>query len=159
MEKPESLEALNFFHGLEPADRGLLAAISTRHSYKTGDVIFAEGERPGGVRVLESGLVSLRQNRKGALDHVQLTSVSEPGAVFGIAALVGEENLHPQSAVCLEDTEVVEIDGDELLRALHENPEAGVRILLRFAQYMAARLSAAREQIRHRVHRGLISHG
>jgi len=159
MENPESLEALNFFHSLEPADRDLLAAISTRHSYEAGSVIFSEGDRSSAVRVLESGLVSLRQSRKGALDHVQLSSVGEPGAVFGIAALVGEENLHPHSAVCLEQTEVVEIDGGRLLGALHDNPEAGVRILLRFAQYMAARLTAAREQVHHRVHRGLISHG
>jgi CRP-like cAMP-binding protein len=159
MEKPESLEALNFFHGLEEEDRELLAAISTRRSYPAGNTIFAEGEAPAAVHVLESGLVSLRQSKKGALDHVQLTSVGEPGAVFGIAALVGQQNLHPHCAFCLEDTEVVEIEGERLLATLRDNPEAGVRILLRFAQYMAARLTSAREQIRHRVHRGLISHG
>jgi CRP/FNR family transcriptional regulator len=159
MENPESLEALNFFHGLEPEDRDLLAAISTRHDYEAGSVIYTEGNRSSAVRVLESGLVSLRRSRKGALDHVQLTAVSEPGAVFGIGALVGEVNLHPHSAVCLEDTSVVAIDRERLLTTLHDNPEAGVRILLRFAQYLAARLTAARDQIRHRAHRGLISHG
>lgn len=159
MESTESLEPLTFFNALEPADRELLAAISSRRSYAAGATIFAEGDAQGSLRVLESGLVSLRQNHKGAPGDVQMTSISEPGSVFGIAALVGEQHLYPHSAVCLEDTEVVEIDGDRLLAVLHENPEAGVRILLRFGQYMAAQLSAAREQIRSRVRTGLISHG
>ncbi len=159
MESSESLETLNFFAGLEPADRELLAAISSRRSYPAGTTIFAEGDGPGSVRVLESGLVSLRQKHRGGSGDVQMTSIGERGAVFGIAALVGKEHIYPHSAVCLEDTEVVEIEGEQLLAELNANPEAGVRILLRFAQYMAARLSAAREQIRSRVRPGLISHG
>lgn len=159
METAESLEKLDFFAALEPADRELLAAISSRRSYKAGTTIFAEGDGPGSVRVLETGLVSLRQKHRGASGDVQMNSISEPGAVFGIAALVGKEHLYPHSAVCIEDTDVVEIEGERLLAALHEHPQAGVRILLRFAQYMAERLSAAREQIRSRIRPGLISHG
>ncbi len=159
MESSESLESLDFFSGLEAADRELLAAIASRHSYPAGTTIFTEGDEPGSLRVLERGLVSLRQRQRDAPGDMQMMSLSERGAVFGIAALVGEENIYPHSAICLEETEVVELDAEQLLSLLHDKPDAGVRILLRFAQYLSTRLSAAREQIRSRVRPGLISHG
>ena len=155
----ETLENLSFFHGLDPADREALLAISERRRYGAGETIFAEGDPPGSLRVLVSGLVSLRQKLKGSSGDAQMAAVSEPGAVFGIAALVGAEHLYPHSAVTVEPTEVIEIEGDRLLALFESDPAAGVRILLRFSQYMAAKLSAAREQIRSRVRPGLISHG
>ena len=159
MESSESLESLDFFHALDPSDRELLAAISTRRSYAAETTIFTEGGHPEALLVLESGLVSLRQKQKGGPGDMQMMSITERGAVFGLAALVGEGHIYPHSAICLEDTEVVQIDGERLLALLHEKPEAGIRILLRFSQYLVARLSAAREQIRSRVRTGLISHG
>ena len=159
MVKPEVLERLSFFRELEPADHQTLAEIATLRTYGPGDVIFAEGDGPGSLRVLVSGLVSLRQKMKDVGGDAQMAALSEPGSVFGIAALVGREHLYPHSAVCMEESEVVEIDGDRLLALFEEKPDLGVRLLLRFGQYLATRLSAAREQIRSRVRPGLISHG
>lgn len=155
----ENLENLSFFDGLEPADRDALLAISERRTYAAGETIFGEGDGPGSLRVLVSGLVSLRQKLKGSSGDAQMAKVSEPGSVFGIAALVGEEHLYPHSAVTLEATVLIEIEGERLLALFEADPAAGVRILLRFAQYMAAKLSSAREQIRSRLRPGLISHG
>jgi CRP-like cAMP-binding protein len=155
----DDFENLSFFDGLTAADRESLVAISERRSYAAGATIFAEGDGPGSLRVLVSGLVSLRQKLKGASGDAQMAAVSEPGSIFGIAALVGEEHLYPHSAVALEATEVIEIEADRLLELFDADPAAGVRILLRFSQYMAAKLSAAREQIRSRLRPGLISHG
>ncbi len=159
MESSQTLETLSFFRAFEASDRERLAAIATRRSYGEGTTIFAEGDEPGSVRVLESGLVSLRQRQRDGLGDVQMMSIRDSGSVFGIAALVGEDHVYPHSAICLEDTVLVEIDGEQLLELLHAEPEAGVRILLRFAKYLASRLTGAREQIRSRIRPGLISHG
>lgn len=155
----DNLENLSFFDGLEPADREALLAISERRSYGAGETIFSEGDQLDSLRVLISGLVSLRQKLKGASGDAQMAAMSEPGSVFGIAALVGAEHLYPHSAVTVEATEVLEIDGNRLMALFESDPAAGVRILLRFSQYVAAKLSAAREQIRSRLRPGLISHG
>ncbi len=159
MERAETLEHLTFFEAFVASDRERLAAIATRRSFGEGATIFDEGDEPGSIRVLESGLVSLRQKQKDGLGDVQMMIIRDSGSVFGIAALVGEEHVYPHSAVCLEDTELIEIDGERLLALLHAEPEAGVRILLRFAQYISSRLTGAREQIRSRIRPGLISHG
>ncbi len=153
------LENLSFFDGLEPADREALLAISERRTYEAGDSIFSEGDGSDSLRILVSGLVSLRQKLKGASGDAQMAAVGEPGSVFGIAALVGEEHLYPHSAITVEATEVLEIAPARLHELFASDPEAGVRILLRFSQYVAAKLSAAREQIRSRLRTGLISHG
>ena len=159
MATPENLENLSFFDGLEPADRDSLIAISDRRSYAAGDTIFAEGDGPGSLRVLVSGLVSLRQTLRGVGSDAQMAKVSEAGSVFGIAALVGEEHIYPHSAVCLEETEVIEVDGRQLRTLCVESPQVGVHILERLSAVMAERLYAAREQIRSRIRPGLISHG
>ena len=159
MESSETLANLSFFDAFEPADCERLAAIATRRSYAEGTTIFEEGDEPGSVRVLERGLVSLRQRQKNGIGDVQMMSIRDSGSVFGIAALVGEAHIYPHSAVCLEETVLVEIDGKQLLELLHAEPEAGVRILLRFTKYLASRLTGAREQIRSRIRPGLISHG
>ena len=82
------LEQLSFFDGLEPDDRAALLAMAERRNYAAGATIFGEGDSPGSIRILGSGLVSLRQRLKGSSSDAQMTALSEPGAIFGIAALV-----------------------------------------------------------------------
>lgn len=159
MLNPKELTGLTFFSGLEAADVAYLAEIATRRTYDAGETIFSEGDPPGSLRILVGGLVSMRQQLKSSDHDSQMTSLSEPGDVFGIAALVGADHIYPASAFCLEETEVIEIDAERLFALFDEKPDAGVRILLRFAQHLSARLGSAREQIRSRVRRGLISQG
>ena len=86
-------------------------------------------------------------------------TASEPGDVFGIAAVVRKSHASPYSAVCLEDTDVLQLDGKAFRALCEEQPAIGNRILSHLILTMARRLDAAREQLRSRVHPGLISHG
>ena len=86
-------------------------------------------------------------------------SVSGEGEIFGISALIGARETYGYSAVCLEETEVIEVDGQKLMSLCEEKPEVGVRVLRGLTQVVAERLYAAREQIRSRIRPGLISHG
>ena len=159
MVAPDSLEHLTFFSRLEPRERELLAPISERRRYAAGETIFQEDERVDSLRILVEGLVSFRQCQRTGDEQVTIGNVSDSGAAFGITALVAPRRPGPHSAVAVENTEVVEIDGAKLLDLFEREPAVGVRLLLELSAVMAERLTAAREQLRSRVHPGLISHG
>ena len=155
----ESLERTPFFRALGERERALLAPISGRHKYGAGDTIFREGDAAGPLRVLVKGLVSFRQQQRGGGTDTSMGTVSAEGELFGISALLGAGERYFYSAVCLEPTEVIELDGGKLVRLCEEHPDAGIRIMRRLTEVLAERLHAAREQIRSRVRPGLISHG
>lgn len=155
----ESLERNPFFKALRPEARELLEPLSKRHRYSAGETIFCEGKATGPLRVLVEGLVSFRQSQAEGESDALMGSVARSGDIFGVSALMGRGQAYPYTAVCLEDTEVIEVGGDDLMRLCEERPEIGVDILQRLNEVMAERLAAAREQIRSRIRPGLISHG
>jgi len=159
MVTPEALDRVPFFHDLDAEERELMAPISHRRNFARGETIFEEGKELDSLHVLASGLVSLRQQQKSGGSVITLGSVSNAGEMFGVSGLVAERTIALHSAVCLEDTETIEVDSDELLDLCERKPDVGVRILRRLGAIMAERLIAAREQIRSRIRPGLISHG
>jgi len=159
MAKNESLERVPFFRALGDAERELLEAISRRKSYKAGETIFREGDPPGPLRILLKGLVSFRQRQENSESDASFGSIAAEGELFGISALLGARERYFYTAICLEPTEVIELDGPKLIRLCEEKPIAGIRIMRRLTEVLAHRLTAAREQIRSRVRPGLISHG
>ena len=159
MAKNESLERIPFFRALGDAERELLEPISRRKSYKAGETIFREGDPPGPLRILLKGLVSFRQKQENSESDASFGSIAAEGELFGISALLGARERYFYTAICLEPTEVIELDGPKLIRLCEEQPIAGIRIMRRLTEVLAHRLTAAREQIRSRVRPGLISHG
>jgi len=159
MVAPDSLEHLKFFSQLEPSERDLIAPIAERRVYTAGETIFNEGKPVESLHILVDGLVSFRQCQRTGDEQVSIGNVCDSGDAFGITALVARDRPGPHSAVAVEKTEVIEINGGKLLELCEREPAVGVHLLLMLGAVMAQRLSAAREQLRSRVHPGLISHG
>ena len=155
----ESLEQVSFFMQLEPEERALLSPIAERRTYAAGDTIFSEGDHVDALRILVEGTVSFRQKQRHGGEEVAIGTICDHGAAFGITALVGRGQPGPHSAVAVEDTDVIEVDGGKLLELCEKEPGVGVHLLLKLSAVMAERLTAAREQLRSRVRPGLISHG
>jgi len=153
------LSDLPFFADLEPATLELLAPLAEHRSAKAGERFFDEGAPSRHLRVLIKGLVSLRLKQDEEDHDVAMGTFDKPGDVIGISALVVEKGVHPYTAVCLEDCEVVELDARRLLEVCESRPQSGYAILRRLTNIMGERLATAREQIRSRVRPGLISHG
>jgi CRP-like cAMP-binding protein len=159
MAPADTLDSLTFFRELDDDARQLVASISQARSYGKGDTVFEEGAAIGPLRVLVKGMVSFRQRQRSGGEDAMMGTVSDRGEIFGISALIGTREAYDYSAVCLEDTDVIEIDGQKLTELCESKPDVGVRILRRLTQVVAERLYAAREQIRSRIRPGLISHG
>lgn len=158
MMSPEELERLPFFKDLDAEERALLSGITRKESAVAGQRIFEEGEPSHTFYIVVSGLVSLRQKTRLGGEEVAMAA-GRPGELIGVSAVLGEAGTHPTSGVCLEPTELIEIDASVLMAALESNPTVGFRILRRLTHIVAERLAVARAQIRSQNRPGLISHG
>ena len=120
----ESLARNPFFKALRPEARELLEPLARRHSYQAGETIFCEGKATGPLRVLVRGLVSFRQGQPEAESDALMGSVARSGDIFGISALMGTGGgrAYPYTAVCLEETEVIEVGGDQLMQLCEQRP-------------------------------------
>lgn len=154
----EELARTPFFENLDAEERALLSGIARKITAATGERIFEEGSPSHTLYVVIDGLVSLRRGLDAESGGTSFTA-GHPGEVIGISAMLGEKGVHPVSGVCLQPTELIEIDAPELMAALESKPEVGFRILRRLTDILSQRLDAARAQIRSQMQPGLISHG
>ncbi len=155
---PDPLRGIPFLRDLSDDERARVATMAAEKTYPAGTTIFAEGATDDTLHVLARGLVSFRIKQESGGESTMGTA-NDPGDVFGITAVVGEDHTSPYSAVCLEDTDVLELEGKALRTLQQDHPAIGNRILTHLITTMARRLNAAREQLRSRVRPGLISHG
>ena len=158
MVSADTLAGIPFFSDLTPEEREFVAPIAQEATGKSGELFFEEGAHSHHLRILKKGFVSLRLKQEDGHD-VQMMALNTPGDLFGISALLGDKGVHPYSAVCLEDTEIVMIDAKEMFNRMESDPAHGYHLLRKLVSIVGERLAGAREQIRTRIVPGIISHG
>lgn len=154
----DELAQVPFFDHLDDEERSLLAGITRRTSARAGEHLFEQGEPSRTLFVIVAGLLSLRQTMRGGKEEFTMAA-ARPGEVIGISSLHGEDAIHPSTGICLEDTELIEIDAKVLMQTLQSRPAVGFRILRRLTRLLAERLAAARAQLGSQTRPGFISHG
>ena len=155
----DALASTPFFTDFPSEARELLSPIAFRRTYGAGDVIFRQDDPATVVGVLINGLISFRARLADDEASITIGHASHPGDVFGWSSVIGAKHKYAHTAVCIEESEVVEIDGPGLVQVCREHPSIGVPVLEKLSAVIAERLESTRAQVGHRVRRGLISHG
>ncbi len=130
VERLRFLRSVPVFKDLNPEDLMKLAEIASPVEYPAGTVIFKKGD-PGDVMcVVVRGKV---ENR----DRGQVVATQKANDFFGELALFDQE---PRSAdaVCVEDTEVLEIGGADLESLMERRPEIAREIIRVLAKRLRA---------------------
>jgi len=108
-----------------------IAALGRRVSFGKDALVYDVGDKADDIYVVVRGTVE-HALEPGA--HAQRPVVMlGAGSVFGWAALLDKYQHRLARAVCRQPTEIVRINGDELLRLLESEPEAGNVVMSRFA--------------------------
>ena len=121
VEKLRFLRSVPVFKNLSPEDLMKLAEIASPAEHAAQKIIFKKGD-PGDVLcVVVKGRVEIR-------DRGQVIATQGPNDFFGELALFDQE---PRSAdaVCVEDTEVLEIGGADLDSLMERRPEIAREII------------------------------
>lgn len=127
----DRLRRSEIFSNLDDADLAAIAEFCVEEKYDEGEVVLAEGAPAEAVYVVERGKLALEKKiqigrhstpRNATIDYV------EPGKMAGFSGLVAPF-IYSTSAVCLEPTRVIRVDGLALRRYLEAHPAVGLVVI------------------------------
>ena len=148
MHNAELLATVPLFKLLSDDERADLEGVFDRRVFKRDEKVFSMGEPGDSLYVVGTGRVELFvKDNTGA--KIILT-VCEAGQVFGELSLF-DGGARTASAVCLEDTMLLVLDRDDLLKFLRVHPDAALDLLTTMGQ----RMRSADEMLRRRVARNI----
>ena len=108
-----------------------IADISTKQSFSPGDLIYALGDIADDVYIVSSGSVEHTLGKEtDAKKHVKILG---SGGMFGWASVLEGQNTRLAKTVCVEEAEVIRIDGKGLIGIFKTDPALGDVVMSRFA--------------------------
>ncbi len=118
----EKLQKHELFGLLGPTEIATLSSASSLATLKEGDRVYSQGNPATHLFILIKGRVELRRSTPGGLSF--LVDDLLPGSIFGVSSLTGTQR-YLLNAECVEDSEVLKIEGKVLRRLLDDNPRVG----------------------------------
>lgn len=129
-----------------------LSADRRAHAVRRKQDIYHEGDEPARVYFVQTGRVKTVKTTDGGKELI--TGLYGPGEFFGYLALL-EHTAHGDSAVALDDAELVYIPADDFRQLLLRNREVGQQFIRLLAGRVREReqqlLAMAYDSIRRRV--------
>src|SRR5512139_759650 len=128
--RAERLRRSEIFGDLADADLLAIAEFCTEERCEEGEAVLSEGEPAAAVFVVERGKLALEKKiqigrhstpRNATIDYV------EPGKMAGFSGLVAPFT-YSTSAVCLEPTRVIRIDGPALRQYFEVHPASVIKL-------------------------------
>jgi CRP/FNR family cyclic AMP-dependent transcriptional regulator len=140
------LADVELFEHLGPEDRERLAEAVDLRRLRAGETLFQAGMPGESLYIVRSGEIELFV-KDNAGQKIVLT-IARPGEIFGELALL-DRGPRTATAIALGDTELLELDREDLLLLFQKTPAAALRLLAG----MGTMTRKADELIRTRVSR------
>lgn len=122
----EMLAHVDLFEPLSDEDRAMLAQIIDLRTLAGGEVLYKAGQPGESLFVVRSGEIE-RSIRDTAGQQIQL-SIHGENDIFGELALL-DRAPRSATATALTDTELLELDRDDLLVLFEKSPRSALRLL------------------------------
>jgi hydrogenase nickel insertion protein HypA len=140
----QTLKEIQFLRGISPQYLEQIAAIAETHDFDEHDVVFREGQTADSLYLVAAGKVSLQVCR-GDTGTKQIVTVG-PGELLGWSSL-SDNPQFAATAIVLERTHVIRIDGPKLRAICDSNPQFGYEFMRRTMLALAKRLTATWTQL------------
>jgi uncharacterized membrane protein len=124
--EPSAIEDVDFFKLLGDEDRLALAGVVDLVKLGNGETLFRAGDPGEGLFLMRSGEVELSV-RDNAGQKIIL-DITRSGDFFGEIALL-DAGARTATAVALTDSELIELDRDDLLLLFERKPDAALSML------------------------------
>jgi CRP/FNR family transcriptional regulator, cyclic AMP receptor protein len=143
-ELKDLLQAHSFFHNMPVEYVELISGCSKNTVYKTGEVIFREGEDASYFYLIRQGKISreIYAPPRGSLIIDTLSS----GDILGVSWLIPPYHW-ATTAQAVEDTRVIVVDAACLRKKCDTDPRMGYELMKRFAVLIGKRMEAARMRL------------
>ena len=123
---PALLSGLELFEHLEDDDRIRLAEVVDLRELQPGDILFHAGEPGDSLFIVHDGEVEIYI--KDTTGQKIILTVACEGEVFGELALL-DRGARTATAVSLVESQLLELDRDDLLLLFHKRPAAALGLL------------------------------
>lgn len=126
MDREEILNRVPIFAGLDSKHLKRLSKLMVPRSFRAGEAIVQEKDRPAGFFVITSGKVEVVRGAAG--DRPQVLATLGPGDFFGEMALF-EGQARSATVRALEDTDCLVMTGWDFRAELSTDPEIAMAVL------------------------------
>lgn len=144
------LDKIAIFAGLSDKQLYKLFRLLSKVSYKEGEAVFEQGERPSHIYIVESGKIKLIVWQD---DTPLELVVFEEGNCFGEASVIGIQP-HKGTAIAMTDTDLIVLSKKALLSIYESDKELFCILILNIAREVCRRLHASDEILLHYVAKG-----
>jgi CRP-like cAMP-binding protein len=145
MEELDDLRQHEVFGVFPDVQLSKLAGITKKRTYRKDESIYKRGDSAKHLFLVRKGFISLRDTEPGELEGIFVETCG-PGQVFGVASLM-KPHQHTLTAVCLEDSEVLAIEADQLLQLCEEEPGLGNWFMMTIAHLYFSHYEHYRTQL------------
>ena len=139
----ELLRSHRFTDGFWPEHVSLLAEMASRTHFKSGELIFLEGETSSLFYMIVTGTVALEVQTPG---HSVRVATLYPGDILGWSSITGDNGKQFQ-ARALEEVHALAFDGARLCHACQEDYAFGFFFMRAILAVTSNRLHAIRAQL------------
>ena len=140
----EKLEKHELFGLLNEAEMAILSNACGVMKLAEGEKVCTEGNTAGHFFVLLKGRVELTKPTPGG-PHILVDDLL-PGSVFGVSSVMNASRYF-LDGVCVDDSEVLKIEGRALRRVLDLNPIVGYAMQRRLSHIFFKRFVDAMERV------------
>ena len=118
----------------------LLSEHKVQKKVRNKDIIFMEGDLPNHLYFIVSGKIKTFKTNEDGKEYI--TEIYKDGDFFGYLSLLDDKN-HKESAVAIENSEIVKISKQDFFQLLHSNND----VSLKFIKLLTNNLSDAEEKL------------
>lgn len=136
----DTLRSSEMFQDLAEDELDCLLPMCSVEIYRSGTEMFCEGNQCRNFQTLKSGRVALETTLALSRTSVERATIDvlSDGDSFCWSALM-EPHILTSTGRCLEDTEIIAIDGVKLKALLDENPQLGYKVANNLVKIVARR--------------------
>ena len=126
----EQLSQIIVFSGLETADKVNLQPYTQVQRYRKGEIILHESDvLPAKLYAVVSGAIQVTKTAITGKETILRALAT--GEIFAAPALLGN-GISPATVTAESDCEILTVERDALLKAIGQNPEIALRMLMVF---------------------------
>lgn len=114
------------FQNLTYDEKKEIAFISNSKNYEKGENVYLQGEQSKDLYIIHKGQIKISRLNKDGKE--QVIRILEPGSFMGELSIFNED-VHSDSAVVLENTEICQLNGDAFKSLLTEIPTISLKLL------------------------------
>jgi CRP/FNR family transcriptional regulator, cyclic AMP receptor protein len=139
------LKKFDFFHAFSEDQLAKLMKVTEKKTFKKGTQIYKEGDRANQIFIVSKGWVKLRKIDPGKDIDISFESRGT-GELFGAACFMKPQE-YTLNAICMEDSEVIAINADNLFDLFHDDYQIGYLFLKEIAKVYFDRYKSVKRQL------------